>query len=360
MLSGIVEKVTFVEHLAEELDHCLITIDFDELHIFGNYNEILTYQGEAVVYRTGKDVWNGQPITRVVNYYIKKVIHTIDKAERVRLIPEDASTRDYCNFSSQAMRRGDTEFGVVALLSSYTKGASGKATWLDLVMIDKDAKQFNVKFFTNRAKLTMDVDEAADELVGHYVKFDVFYSAYGMQTNEVELLTAEVVNPPEVEVAISQIEQFVSGDEELREFMESTHYIEKLTDIIKGERGYHLVELASELYTIEALCNISCEYDSKLLIRAAVASRAYLLGSKTQFSESMLNINKILASPMRGDKELLLILDPMAREESTPSKEMFYRVKRFVKSIINDRRGVSNEEEEEELAKQARKYIRYM
>jgi hypothetical protein len=150
-----------------------------------------------------------------------------------------------------------------------------------------------------------------------------------------------VLPPPEVEVAIAIINNAVKEDDELKSYMEMYDYINTLRNLIDYEVGYNLVNVASEIVMIQMIQNISNIYDIKLMIRAAITSRGYLLASKTNFSRPVLNINKVLKSKLGTCRELLLLLDPLADEESSVSKNMYMRLAKFSKDIIDERRGLN-------------------
>lgn len=346
MITGKVERVDLISHISTGLDYCSILIDFDELKIFGDYNEILSYIGKDVIYETAPDMYQGVIITRIINFYCKQIIQAVDKVESIKLIPKDTTTRVICNFSVDALRRGDFEVNCIALFCDYEKGASDKTTWVDLQMIDKNAKIFTLRMFTNKVEGNIDSNEVLNGLKGHYVKFNANYTKYGIQTDFVELLNIPVVAPPEVAVAITQIQEFIKDDIALQSYITQFNYLEILESILYGEPGYHIVELAMELYLINTLSDISCEYDIPLLIRAAITSRGYLLPSKTKFSKVLLNTNKVLKSELRTDRSLLLILDTMSEDEADSiNKSAFYRIQKFCKQTLDERRGIKREEE---------------
>ena len=199
--------------------------------------------------------------------------------------------------------------------------------------MDKKAKQFVLRLFTSNLEGNVNAEEVIGELVGHYVKFDINSTRYGYQAQAFE-------------VAITQIIQTVSTDKELMEYMTQYNFINILKGIIDGEFGYHLVAIASEIYCIKAISNISDEYNIQTLIRAAITSRGYLLPSKTKFSRPMLNTNKVLKSKLNNDKDLILLLDALSEEEISPTKSVYIRIRKFIKQILNERRGLIDENKE--------------
>lgn len=342
MQAGRVESLKLLSHIKAGLDYCLIRIDFDELRIFGQYNDLVQYVGKYVKYSTAEDMYQGEIFTRVAEFCIEQTVQTVDRVENVKLLPQCMGERSICNFSSLALRAGDSEINCTALLCGYEKGASSKAKWVDLSLVDRNAKMFGLRMFTGELLNNVDPELALEGMKGKYVRFNVSSTKYGLQTDRLEVIDYPVVPPPEVAVAISQIEQHVGGDEQLCEYMRAYQYIETLKNIIYGEPGYHLVELASELYMIDTLGDIACEYDCKLLQRAAVTSRGYLLPSKNQFSKVMLNTNKVLRSALKGDMALIGLLD-LPTDGGTPDKKVFYRIKKFCRQVINERRGLNEE-----------------
>lgn len=344
MQSGKVESLKLLSHIKPGLDYCAIQIDFDELRIFGKYNDLVNYIQKYVRYETAEDIYQGEVFTRVADLCLEQTIQTVNKTEGVKLIPEGAGTRSICNFSVDAVRPGDTEINCIALLCGYEQGSSSKAKWADLSMIDRNAKVFSLRIFTTDLKDAMDPDLALQSMCGKYLKFNVSSTKYGLQTNAVEVVDYPVVCPPEVEVAIGIITNSVAGDGLLQEYMAEYKYLDTLKGVLYGEPGYHLVELASELCMIDALDNIASEYDVCLLRRAAVTSRGYLLPSKHTFSKVLLNTNKVLRSGLRVDLQLLELLDVPEAAPSNGNKRMFYRIKKLCRQVIEERRGLYDED----------------
>ena len=344
MQAGRVEKLNLLSHIKPGLDYCSIQIDFDEMRIFGQYNELIKYIGQYVKYSTAEDMYQGVTFTRVVEFFLEQTVQTVDRTEGVKLMPQRADSRAGCNFSVDAVRAGDSEINCTAFLCGYEKGASSRTKWVDLSLVDRNARMFSLRMFTKDLVGNVDPELALEGMKGNYVRFNVSSTKYGLQTDRLEVVDYPVVPPPEVVIAVSQIEQRTCEDGSLWEYMQSYRYIETLKGIIYGEMGYHLVELASELYMIDMLSDISCEYDIKLLRRAAVASRGYLLPSKNKFSKVILNTNRILRSPLKDDMALIAILDMPGGAEDTANKRAFYRIRKFCRQVINERRGYGEED----------------
>ena len=249
--------------------------------------------------------------------------------------------RNVCNFEINGLKYGDYESMCIGFLTAYETGSSDKSCWIDCTIIDKRGRAFTLRIFTNRVEDNVDAESVIADLVGHYVQFNVSFTKYGYQTNKIELVNVPVSLPPEVETSIEVIRSAVSEDEGLQSYMRQFDFIERLKNIIDYEIGYHLVRIASEISMISMLDNISTLYDKKLLIRAAVTSRGYLLPSKTKFSHPVLNITKLMRSDLKTDRELVLILDPMAEEEATVNSSIYRKISVFVNDLQEERRGIS-------------------
>ena len=343
MISGEVKSIALIEHIKEGLDFCEIVIDFDTLNIFYNYNELIKFVDELVIYDIRWDVYKDKPVSLVANIAKAYTIQTIDKTDNIQLLPELAEERPGCNFEINSLRFGHTEYGCTAYFSSYECGSSDKTKWIDLTMVDMKSKVFTLRLFTKNIEGEADPLETADALKGHYVKFDITSTRYGYQTKGIELVNVEVLPPPEVETAIQVIRQASDNDDGLRKYMGQYDFIDTLRNVTDIEPGYHLVRIATELEIIRALKSVTNIYDTKLLTRAAITSRGYLLPAKTKFSRPVLNTTKLLRTELATDRELLLMLDPFAEEQPSHTKCMYIKLAGFSEYIINERRGTVEE-----------------
>lgn len=346
MIIGVVDSVTRIEQLSDDFDYCSIQIDLDSLKIFGRYSELTEFIGKKVSYDVRKDCYKGQIIIVVTNIADIYKVMSLDKVKDIRLVTEDNMERPSCNFVTDSLRFGETQVNCSAFLSSYSIGSSLKAKWIDCRMLDAKSKAFELRVFVD--DLVVEEQEIS-KYVGHYVLFDVTSTKYGLQASKISFIDVPTLCPPEVETATAIILQSLEKDEELREYVEHFSFIETLRNIIDLEPGYHLVRVASEICLINSLENITNLYDTRLLVRAAITSRGYLLPAKTKFSRPLLNTTKVLKTKLMSDRELLLILDPVADEKASPTKRAYMEIARFVNKIVNERRGIDDKEVMEDL-----------
>ena len=345
MIVGEVVNVELIKSITSEIDYCQIDIDFDSHKIFGKFSELQGFLNKRVSYDVIPDIFEGQRITTVVNLAEIYKIQTLEKNKDIRLITKDIEARPGCNFDCKKLMYGDTKLKAVAYLSSYKRGSSDKSEWVDLTMVDMNSKVFSVRMFTLNADIAdgCNLIASIDGMVGHYVDMDITSTKFGLQASRIAKLDLPVLCPPEVETAISIILACAQDDSELMDYIEHYNFIDTLKDIIDIEPGYHLVRIASEMSLINAVENVSNLYDFKLLNRAAVVSRGYLLPSNTKFSRPLLNVTKLLKTKLSKDRELLLILDPTSDEPVSPSKRVYMKIAQFSEDLLNERRGINEE-----------------
>lgn len=343
-LTGKVEKVKFIQRYDDGLDYCEMQIDFDEVKIFGDAAELTQFVGQDVMYTKRPDIINGKPEMVVYDLVVLSTIQTLSSNENIKLIPE-GNKRTICNFESKSLRYGEYYANMIALMSDVQLGSSAKAKWFDCTLIDSVSKEFQLRLFASNS----DTDQMYDLLksfIGSYVAFDLESTKYGYQTKEIVQLPNNVEQSPEVVVAKDIITKLIQSDEGLRDYDARFNFVENIAGVIDGEPGYHLVRMASELYMINAISDISTELDILAMKRAIICSRGYLLPKKTNWSKPMLNTNKLLTVPiLKNDKELRMIIDTLCEEEPTPTKKTYIKVKGLVNDIINIRRGVENEKD---------------
>ena len=343
-LQGRVEKVTFVKNLGESLDQCYIVIDFDEYVIFYDSNELMQFLNQDVIYTVRPDIVEGIAKLVVCELAMLTTIQTVQSTENIKLIPE-GNKRTICNFDSKTARFGQFYPSVVGLMSKYTFGSSSKSKWFDCTLIDMSSREFVVKIFTS-GSTPEEIESVLEPMIGKYVNFDMEYTRYGFQTKEFVPLPQDVEESPEVIVAKEIINNLINSDKGLQEYNTRFGFMNAITGVIDGEPGYMLVRMASELYMINAIDNISTELDIQAMKRAVICSRGYLLPHKTAWSKPMLNNTKLLQIPaLKTDTELMLILDALSEEEPSPTKLTYIEIRGLVNNIIKIRRGIYNEED---------------
>lgn len=343
-LQGTVTSITRIESVGKGLDLCSIQIGFDDLKIFYDYSELLEYNGCDVQYTIRRDVVHGVPDLVICELVKLSTIQTVESVENIRLIPE-GTKRTVCNFDITTARYGNYYPNVTALFSSYTLGTSAKSRWFDCTMIDMNSKVFMVKKFESDGSLDT-VEHIYKDAVGKYVVFDLESTRYGFQTKEITTLPQSVELSPEVIVARTVLEKELKGDEALQKYCSNYDMLNVLSNLIDGEPGYALVRMASEIYMINAVDSISVGLDIRAMKRAVFCSRGYMLPHKTEWSIPLLNNSKIMQiPPLKTDRELMLIIDPLSREPMNSTKATYIKIRGLVNDIINIRRGIENEKD---------------
>lgn len=343
-LQGKVESVKLLEKYDDGLDYCEMVIDFDTVKIFGDANELMQFLNKDVMYTRRPDVIHGKSEMVVYDLVVVSTIQTVTSSENIKLVPE-GNKRTVCNIECKNLRFGEFYPNSVALMSAVQLGSSPKSKWFDCAMIDAASKEFQVRLFASNVD-TMEMQVLLESFIGHYVAFDLEFTKYGYQTKEIILLPNEVEQSPEVIVAKEILTNLIASDAGLSDYNSKYKFIDYVSTVIDGEPGYNLVRMASELYMINAIDNISTDLDIKAMRRAVICSRGYLLPKKTAWSRPMLNTNKILMIPeLKSDKELLLMIDTLSEEEASPTKLTYVKIRGLVNDIINIRRGIENEKD---------------
>ena len=342
-LNGVVEKVTFREHLAPSLDLCEIQIGFDTLYIFFDAGELSAFIGKEVLYTVRPDVIKGKVEQVVCELAELSTIQTVSSIENVKLVPSNVK-RTVCNFDYKKARTGEYYPNIVSILTKVTYGSSDKAQWFDCTMLDIMSREFTVRRFVSlEAKAA--VEEALNYGIGKYVNYEAKYTRYGLQTEEIDILDKPIEQSPETLVARDIITAMIQEDPALVEYCQRNDFVNNMSKVIDGEPGYVLVRMASELYMTNAIDSISTELDIRAIKRAIICSRGHLLPHKTEWSMHMLNTTKVMQVPeLKTDRELMLILDVMANEEISPTKSIYIEIRNVVDNIIKVRRGINNEE----------------
>lgn len=342
-LYGKVEKVSFIRNVGKNLDLCEIQIDFDELLIFYESSELMQFIGCDVQYTVRQDVVDAK-IARVVCELVRlSNIQTVQSTENIKLIPE-GTRRTICNVDSRNFRFGEFYSNCVALMTKHELGSSPKAKWFDCTMIDMYSREFTVRLFASNVNTGM-MNDLLESFHGKYVAFDLSSTKYGYQTEEIQVLPTDVEQSPEVIIATEVIKKVIESDPALMAYNARYDFINQVLSVIDGEPGYGMVRMASELYMVNAIDNISTDIDIRAMKRAIICSRGYLLPHKMAWSKPMLNTNKALQiSELKSDSELMLILDVLSEQAPSDTKLTYLKIRGMVDDIIKIRRGISNEE----------------
>ena len=341
---GKLDSITFIKHVSEGVDYLKLNIEFDELYFFGSYNEILSLQGEEVEYTAAPDYVEGKQVIVIRSFAERYTVQTLEKVDNIKLIPKKGTKNQICDLDISSLKFGDTAVASTMFMAGYQKGSSAYSTWYDCDMVDSMSKRFKLRLFSKgELAAGYTYEQILDGYTGHYIRADVTYSAYGYQTKNLELVPVTVAVPPEVDIAYEQIKKAIANDAALVAFENKYNLLNNLRNVIYGELGYHLVNIATEIYYIKALENVSEDYNIETLIRAAVCTRVcYINVGNVKFSNMLLNITRVMDSPLGKDKELMLILDMFNREEVSVTKRIFFDINTFVTNLLDERRAINS------------------
>lgn len=347
MRTGVVNSITKLSIIRSGLDLMEVVIDDIAYRLFGDYTAYLKLIDSTVIYDTRPDMINGVEHEVITDVSERSLVRTKEYEENPSLIPDGSEVHEVCNFALDSLGMGENMRGVILYLSSYKKGVSDKAKWVDMQVVDIKSKAYTVRVFTGWGTVESEILELLDKFVGNYIKCNVMVTQYGIQAkaDEVEYVGGPIAAPREVIAAIDIINRAVEGDDKLKAYMEANLFIDRLKSYIDIEPGWHLVRIASEISMFTALKNITDAYSLPLLIRASIASRGYLLSKNPgAYSKPVANVNKIMRSALKEDTELVTIVDVASRTTS-PTKRAFISISVLMNTIIEERRGLFDEEE---------------
>ena len=345
MQAGRVNSLTRIENIKYKLDYCEIVLEGVSYKVFCDYNDYIRYIDSIIAFEVRNDFYKGEAIEVIEGIIERKTLVTVSKEQDIKLLPDITEWRSICNFALASLRPGEKMSDCIFYLSDMYEDASDKAKWFQLKVIDMASKVYEIRMFTSGGQNRLKMREGINSYKGSYIKCDVIYTKYGLQTTEFEPYLVDVVEPPEVQVAIAIIEDAVKDDKELNEYMLKYDFIEALRRIIDIEPGYHLVRVAMEIGIIKYLNNISDLYSEKLLIRASIVSRGYLINRKNDLSKTVLNANKIMrCDGLSKDIELINTIDVMSGS-TTPNKRVYIEIRKFADFIMSERRGILDEKE---------------
>ena len=341
-LQGKVENIAFIKNIGPNLDLCSITIGFDELKIFYDSNDLMPFINQDVIYTIRPDVIDGKQENVICELALLSTIQTVKSTENIKLVPEGVK-RTVCNFSIRSIKMGEFRPNSVAYLCDFEEQSSPKAKWFQCIMIDQESKQFEIRMFQSKNAFG-NTEALLESFKNHYVAFDLESTKYGYQTQEINVLPNDVELSPEVEVAKQVVLDTIQKDPALAKYNSANNFMSILESYVDGEPGYQLVRIASEIYMINAVDNISTDLNIQSMKRAAICSRGYCLPHKKAWSRPMLNTNKAMQIvELRDDRELMSILDALTEEEISVTKQTYINVRQFVDRIICIRRGVLDE-----------------
>jgi hypothetical protein len=297
-----------------------------------------------VIYTTRPDIVNGQEVEVIAEIaVVSEVVALAANTSDVKLVPFDVK-RPVCNFNIKDVKFGEYKIQCVAILVSIKAGASRKASWFDCEMIDAYGHMFDLRIFSTKD----DVEniDAYSAMVNGYVRFNLESTKYGYQSTEIESLPQDIEASPEIAIAKDRVMRYIQSDAYINQMVNEyrlDHYIDVSVD---GEPGYQWVRMASELYFIDAIDNVTSGVNIQSMRRAVICTRLSLLPHNSDWSSAILNVTKLLRyKELVKDEELRMLVDVFYKGEVTPTKRLYVGIRNMVNQIIDTRRDIRNEEE---------------
>lgn len=341
---GHVESVTLVKEIEPGFSQFRIQIDFDDYMVFYDAAQLLQFANKDVYYTTRPDIIDGQKHEVVCEIALVTEVVTLDKTTTdVKLIPFDCK-RPVCNFNIKDVKFGDYKVGCIAILTGIDKGESRKAKWIDCHMIDAYGQAFDLRMFTNISN----VDDVSkyEAMINGYVEFELESTKYGYQTSSIASLPQDVEQSPEIAIAKNVVMEYIKSDAPVFNLAVSTGLENALDKYVDTEPGYLWVRIASELYMIDTLENITSGMNYEAMRRASVATRLFTLPHNVAWSNGVINTVKILKyQDLIADEDLRSIIDVFYKGNTTATRTYYFKIRDMVDSVIKLRRGFNDEKE---------------
>ena len=347
---GHLESCKIVDTINNSFSECIVQIDFSEYTIFYNIQDLMELVNKDVIYTTRPDIVHGKQVEVIAEIaLVTEVVSTEKVSIDTKLVPFDVK-RPVCNFNINDIRFGEYKPGCIAILLDYEFGQSRKANWLDCNMLDAYGHLFSLRIFTTESDAeSMNKYEV---MKNGYVEFDIEATKYGYQTQILEALEQPVEKSPEIAIARDVVTRYIESDAVIHRMCNDLGFYDAVDNFADGELGYLWVRMASELYMIDTLDNITSGVPIQTLKRAVICSRLNVLPHRGKWNASVISVVKILKyDELRSDEALCSIVDIFYNGVKDHSaRDIYLNIRNTVSNIINIRRGITDEEESNFIA----------
>lgn len=320
-------NIEFIEHLNDEDDIMLVTIDDTvTAYLIGSYANYLDFVGKDVIVTYRKDLYKGN-ITQFINTVtIPAKVVTLDRDEKTKLFT--SQTDNQSNVCIADIDIGDTRLNAELYCISHTYQSSAKSAWAELTVRDRALKVSTLRLF--------DYDFNEYDYSGRYIRADIRKTAYGLTTTMVTPLEESCKVNPEVSIAKTFIYKSIQHDEELLKILSDTKMLEYMSANIDVEQGYGLVRLAYELSICNELYNMTDSVKAKTIARALVLSYSYYLNLTSDFSPQFINMINISKYSLDDKHEIMMLLD----SGNSPERLIYDNIKQMADNLIKIRKGL--------------------
>lgn len=346
MIHGVIDSIEVQEKYDTNLDFLAVTMNnLSTYYIFGKLEDYIKYVDADVQFEVREDVVHGIKYEIITSLALTSIVQSVESPEddySTCLIPDVSKFRNVITFNKYNLKPDDVAMAQIVLVIDCKNGCSKITRWKDFTCLDVNSEMFNLRLFTNDES----VDEFCKNCINHYVMVDIkLDKKYGFQVfKDMTIDETEVQMPPEVYLSSMLLSMTAKRDEALWGYIQKYDMLEHLKSLVCYEPGYNLVEMAAEIKLVNTVCSIFASYDRKLLIRAVFASRGFLLASKADLSNPLINYHRIITSTLKDDFDLIRLLDvtnPI--EEGDINKQAFFAIRRMLTTIMKGRRGIHEE-----------------
>ncbi len=324
-------KVDLVKHLQQELDLCRLEFDngSDSAYIIWNHTNMVTYLGGEVICTFRQDMLDGT-VQKFVNTLARVgVVHTLEREDNIKLYVDKVD--NHCTICFRDIAEGHTAQRATVYVVNVEQDSSARATWWDLTVQDRDRRIAKLRLFN---------PEGSDsDYKGRYILCDIRRNKYGFSTDGIVTVDSTFSYSPEVEIAADFVLKTFAEDTDIVHALQRTNFIETAKRLVTEEPGYILVRLAMELDIANEMANLLGEVDIKVVKRALLLDKFWLLSSASPFSREIVGYAMAQNARIPNVKPALLTL--YSEEPTmTSTRRLVQSIKHLADDLVKVKKGV--------------------
>lgn len=289
---------------------CFINIGFE----IGDIGVMMSTMAEArnflnknVLVSFREELLFGDIVQYIDNLTNIQTVITTDRDDSVKLfadMSDDLNSNVY--FKDIPVGDGFDGAQVYCTNVDYIMGNRGK--FASLTIQDKERRSAKLHIYN--------VENTLSDLSGKYIVTNLRRKDYAFVAQEARSLNSEPrANGSDVELCAKYLLNAISEDDELKDFVNATNFIDKAKHFNIKEPidvGFEVVRLARTVDYIMETANVMKGVDTKTLIRGAFARKAYILTDRKDHTLSRGLQAIIAAAPYKFAQhpDMVVLLDP--------------------------------------------------
>lgn len=242
---------------------------------FYDYADSLQFLNQEVIVEYRNDILDGTMQQFIKTFVRPRVVTTLDKVDNFKLYVEQEDNN--ANVSFNEIESGDTKHGAIVFCSCCEIKSSKHASWLELLIRDK---------FMHVAKLRLFNYDTKEDFTGHYICCSLERNQYGFKTDRIVPAGGDIAENKEISVAKQFVENFFAGDLTGSDYLYKTNLLNAFDEHVDYEKGYGVVRLAMELSLVDAMANVTKDFDLQSVGYVILCRYGYLTRNSVLSAEA--------------------------------------------------------------------------